>query len=161
MIEITPLSAYVINQVKYRRLVLGISAYHLSQLLGKSQNFVINIENSDLPGQYNTHDYPTLAKSLDWQIHDLLPPDEADQKSDGTLVEKAVLSLSNEADMQLVLEGMIAHGFFNESRTIAETTKHLFIEGKVEAKVLIKVMERLSLANKLEKEGDSFKAIGK
>lgn len=158
MIEITPLSAYVINQVKYRRLVLGISAYHLSQLLGKSQNFVINMENSDLPGQYNTHDYPTLAKSLDWQIHDLLPPDEADQKSDGTLVEKAVLSLNNEADMQLVLEGMIDYGFFDEGKTIAETAKHLFIEGKEEEKVLRSVLQKLSLEKRLKRDRDTFNA---
>ncbi|MDM8173159.1 hypothetical protein RYH73_07995 [Olivibacter sp. CPCC 100613] len=156
MIEITPLSAYVINRVKYRRLVLGISAYHLSQLLGKSQNFVINIENSDLPGQYNTHDYPTLAKSLDWQIHDLLPPDEADQKSDGTLVEKAVLSLSNETDMQLVLKGMIDHGFFDSDKTITDTAKHLFIEGKAEEKIMVRTLNKLAANGLLENKSSVY-----
>lgn len=155
MAAITKLSLCIINRVKLRRLVLGIPASRLANFLGHDKSYIFNIEKDVLPAQYPPHEYPALAQSLDWEIHDLLPPDETDQKSDGTLVEKVVLSLSIEADMQLVLEGMIADGFFNEGRTIAETAKHLFIEGKPEEKVLIKVLKKLTM-NGLLKDSSSI-----
>lgn len=161
MEQTTKLSLYIINRSKYRRLVIGKSTRDLSDDLGHSSGYVGMVESPGSESKYPPHEYPAIAQALDWETHDLLPPDEADQKSDGTLVEKAVLSLNNEADMQLVLEGMIDHGFFDNGKIITDTAKHLFIEGKAEEKVLIKVLERLGLANKLEKEGDSFKAVGK
>lgn len=159
MATITKLSLFVINSIKLRRLVLGIPASRLANFLNHDKSYIFNIEKNELPAQYPIHEYPALAQALDWETHDLLPPDEADQKSDGTLVEKTVLSLSNEADMQLVLEGMIAHGFFYEGKTIAETAKHLFIEGKAEEKVLQKVLSSLTKSNRLKVNKDKITKV--
>lgn len=142
MEQTNKLSLYVINSSKFRRLVIGKSTRDLSDDLGHSSGYVGMIESPGSDSKYPPHEYPALAQALDWEIHDLLPPDEADQKSDGTLIEKVVLSLSNEADMQLVLEGMIDYGFFDEGKTTIETVKHLFIEGKAEEKVLIKTLQK-------------------
>lgn len=157
MEQITKLSLFVINRSKYRRLVIGKSTRDLSNDMERSSGYIGMIESPGSESKYPPHEYPAIAQALDWEIHDLLPPDESDQKSDGTLVDKVILSLGKEEDMQLVLEGMIDYGFFNEDKSIAETAKHLFIEGKAEEKVLIKVLENLTSANKLAKDGDSFK----
>lgn len=156
MEKTTKLSLYIINRSKFRRLVIGKSTRELSNYLEHSSGYVGMIESPGSESKYPPHEYPALAQALDWEIHDLLPPDEADQKSDGTLVEKAVLSLSNEADMQLVLKGMIDHGFFNESRTIAETAKHLFIEGKAEEKIMVRTLNKLAANGLLENKSSVY-----
>lgn len=158
MEQTNKLSLYIINRSKYRRLVIGKSTRDLSDDLGHSSGYVGMVESPGSESKYPPHEYPAVAKALDWETHDLLPPDEADQKSDGTLVEKAVLSLNNEADMQLVLEGMIDYGFFDEGKTVAETAKHLFIEGKEEEKALRSVLQKLSLEKRLKRDRDTFNA---
>lgn len=159
--QITPLSLFIINRVKFWRLVIGLASKALSRILEHDETYVAGIENPKTNGQYTPHDYPKIAKALDCEVHDLLPSDNFDQKSDGSLVNKVVLSLSNEEDMQLVLTGMIKHGFFKEGKSTTEIAKHLYIDRKPEEKVLIVVLKKLSLESKLEKVGDTFKATRK
>lgn len=140
--KITPLSLYIINRVKFRRLILGIPASKLSNFLKHDDAYIFNIEKEQLKGQYPTHEYPGLAAALDWTIKDLLPPDDWDV-GDGTKVEKKVLSLSNPDDMRLVLNGMIGNGFFHEPKSLTDVAKHLYIDGKEEAEVLEQMLGEL------------------
>lgn len=150
MAKITPLSLYLINRIKFRRLVLGISSWYFATLIEKSESFIYKIEDPDVQAQYNTHDYPAIAKALKWTIEDLLPPDNW-PVGDGTKVEKKVLSLSNPDDMRLVLNGMIDNGFFNEPKSLIDTAKHLYIDGKEEEKALKVVLGELAEAGRLLK----------
>ncbi|WP_139215958.1 hypothetical protein [Parapedobacter composti] len=119
-----------------------------------SRGYVAMMERGYLSTQYNTHEYPNLAKALDWTVADLLPPADWDL-GDGTKVEKKVLSLANPEDMRLVLEGMIEDGYFDEPKSLLETVKHLYIdrEGKeMERQVLERVLEELVKEDKLQKK---------
>src|SRR5690606_19246765 len=108
MAKITRLSLFIINRVKFRRLVLGIPGARLSNFLKHTDAYVFNCEKDELDAQYPPHEYPGLAKALDWTVEELLPPDDWDA-GDGTKVEKIVLSLANPEDTRLVLEGMIEY----------------------------------------------------
>lgn len=105
------------------------------------------------------HEYPSLAKALKWTVEDLLPPDDWDA-GDGTKVEKIVLSLINPEDMQLVLEGMMEYGAFNESKSLLEIVKHLYLDRedkKEERQMLERVLEELVKEGKLHEKGGYIK----
>ncbi len=76
MANITPLSLYIINKVKLRRLILALSARYLSLLLKHSEGYVARIEDGKYDNQYPASELPNLAKELKLEIHELLPPDE-------------------------------------------------------------------------------------
>lgn len=148
MARITPLSLYIINIVKFRRLVIGLASKALSRILNHTETYIASVESSTNENQYPPHEYPGLAAALDWTVEELLPPDDWDV-GDGTKVEKKVLSLSNLDDMRLVVEGLIDYGFFNEPKSLANTAKHLYIDGKEEEKVLEVVLGELAEAGRL------------
>src|SRR5690606_10571395 len=125
--KVTRLSLYVINQAKFRKLVIGLSSKALGRILEHSDAYVGSVERPDNDNQYPPHEYPKLAKALEWTTHDLLPPDDMDQTSDGTLVDKVVLSLTNAADTRRVLIGMIDYGVFNQSKTFDDLVRYLYI----------------------------------
>jgi transcriptional regulator with XRE-family HTH domain len=141
MKQITQLSLFIINQVRFRRVVLGISAEKLAELLGQPTSYVRMIERSTNQDQYQPAEYPKLAEALTCTIHDLLPPDDALQKSNSGLVSKKVLSLSKQAGLQLVIKGMMAHGFFDRPKTMDDVAKHLFITEKEQLDVLFDVLD--------------------
>lgn len=145
MAKITRLSLFIINRAKFRRLVKGKPAERVSLDMKLSRGYVAMMERDYLTTQYNTHEYPNLAQALDWTVEDLLPPDDWDV-GDGTKVEKIVLSLANPDDMRLVIEGMIEDGFFNKSKLLPDTVKHLYIDRedkKEERDVLERVLGEL------------------
>lgn len=139
MVKITALSLYIINQVKFRRLVIGMPAKRLSKILDHSSNYVFVIESLNREASYPPHEWPKLAVALNCTVHDLLPPEK--NNSTGELVEKVVLSLSNKADLNLVIEGLISYGFFDRPKAIDEIAKHLFIEKQEQLELLYKVMD--------------------
>lgn len=143
MNKITPLSIYIINQVRLKRLILGISARYLSILLEHGETYVSNIESALNENQYPPHEYPKLAEALNCTVHDLLPPDEMDQDSTGKLVDKVVLSLSNESDLRLVIDRLIAYGFFDHPKALEDISKHLFIEKQEQVDLLFEVLSRV------------------
>jgi len=155
MAKITLLSLYIINRVKFRRLVLGISSWYFATLIEKSESFIYKIEDPDVQAQYNTHDYSAIAQALKWTIEDLLPPDNW-PVGDGTKVEKKVLSLSNPEDMRLVVDGLVAYGFFNEPKSLTDVAKHLYIDGKDDEKVLEGVLGEAVKEGKLIVENESY-----
>lgn len=149
MNKITLLSLFIINKVKLRRLILGISATALSKDLGYTPTYIIIIENPERQAQYSPHDYSALANLLKWKIHDLLPPEDVPQGGEGSKVDKVVLSLSRPADMRLVVDGLIAHGFFIPGKTLDETATYLYIRQKPEATVLETVLQEVVKDRKL------------
>jgi len=154
MKKIAPLSLSIINQVRLRRLVQGISARFLSLWLKHSEAYVSNIESSLNENQYPPHEWPKLAEMLKCTVHDLLPEGQSDSTEE--LVNKIVISLSNEQDVFLVLEGMIAFGFFAELRKLGEIEKHLFIEKAEQNDTLSKVLEALTSVGKLQSVNDGY-----
>ncbi|MGV3763872.1 hypothetical protein [Parapedobacter sp.] len=136
----------------------GISSKALSRILTHKESYVTTIENPNRDTQYPPHEYPGLAKALDWTVEDLLPPDNWDA-GDGTKVEKIVLSLANPEDTRLVLEGMIEDGFFNKPKTLAEVVKHLYIDRedkKEERQVLGGVLGDLVREGKLTVANEKY-----
>lgn len=101
------------------------------------------------------YEYAGLAAALDWTIKDLLPPDDA-PVSGGIKIEKKVLSLSNPDDMRLVVNGLIAYGFFDKERSITDVAKHLYIDGKPEEKVLEQVLQELVIDLQLKVINNDF-----
>jgi len=137
---------------------LGIPGARLSNFLKHTDAYVFNCEKDELDAQYPPHEYPGLAKALDWTVEELLPPDDWDA-GDGTKVEKIVLSLANPEDTRLVLEGMIEDGFFNKPKTLAEVVKHLYIDREDKAKeraVLERVLGELVKDSKLKIEDGMY-----
>lgn len=140
MVKITALSLHIINQVKLKRLIIGLSAKGLSKILEHRHNYIFTIENSSREATYPPHEYPKLAASLRCTVHDLLPPDEMGLNSTGKLVKKMVLNLDNQEDLTQVIEGLIAYGYFDQPKTVEDIAKHL-IEKKVQVQLLTSVME--------------------
>jgi hypothetical protein len=124
--------------------------------LEHSPNYVATIESLIRDATYPPHELPKLAAALSCHIHDLLPPDEMNQHSDGSTVEKKVLSLSNDDDAHLVLEGLIKFGFFDSYKSEADVANHLFIEGKEESKVITAKLEQFANEGILLKNNDLF-----
>lgn len=156
MIKISPLSLYIVNQVKLKRLVLGYSAEHLSFILKLSHGYVISVEDPEIQAQYPTHQWPKLAAALNCDIIDLLPAGQS--TSTGELIEKKVLSLSNEGDVRKVITALKEHGFFEEGisanineisrlhdvsleMTLEKLIKHLNVQDEGQVAVLRKVLE--------------------
>lgn len=159
MARITALSLYIINFVRKRRLCLGYSTRDLSSLLGKSEGYVGMIESSASDTHYPTHEWPRLAEALKCQIHDLLPPDDADQQSTGELVDKVVLDLSNSKDVLSIVEGLITIGYFKQPKTIAGTAKYLYITTESDQRTaLTKVMKQLARNYQLNQNDEFFTA---
>ncbi|WP_257658752.1 hypothetical protein [Parapedobacter lycopersici] len=155
MAGITSLSVYIINRVKYRRLVIGLASKALSRILNHSESYIASVESATNDNQYPAHEYAGLAKALNWTIKDLLPPDDA-PVSDGTKVDKKVLSLSNPQDMRLVVEGLTEYGFFDKPKSLTDVAKHLYIDGKEEEKVLGWVLEQLLTERLLKGNGSEY-----
>lgn len=125
MKNITALSLYIINNVKRRRLIIGLSSKALSRILGYGEEYVANIE-SKRQAQYSHIDYPAIATALNWEPHDLLP-DNDQPYSDGELVEKNVLSLDNPEEMEIILIGMKKNLYFNSPKSINEILDYLYL----------------------------------
>lgn len=160
MNEITSLSLHIINQVRLRRLILGISSRALSELLDHSPGYVGMVESTANKGQYPPHEWPNLAERLNCEVHNLLPPKDHEQISTGKLVEKIVLSLDKETDLKSVVTGLAEYGYFNQVRSLAETAKHLYIDNPKQLALLEKVMTMLTKERVLKLQGTLFEIAG-
>lgn len=153
MTEITALSLYIINQVRLRRLTLGIPAKRFSKLLKHSSNYVLNIENSRKDTTYPPHEWPKIADILNCTVHDLLP--EASNETPGKLVEKVILSLNEKGDVKKILLAMSNHGFFSEEKSLEDVTKHLFLTDKQQINIIEKSMKDLPEIEILKNDGET------
>lgn len=71
----------------------------------------------------------------------MLPAEQTN--STGELKNKIVLSLGKEADLKLVLEGLIDYGFFDKQKTAEEVIKHLEIQNNDQKDLLLKALTDL------------------
>lgn len=156
MEKITRLALYIINSSKKRRLILGISAKAFGRIIGKSEEYVQNIESSR-KGHYSHIDFPTIAAALDWQVHNLLPPDNS-QYSDGTLVDKVVFSLINPSDAKEVIVGMKEIGYFKKKKSLKDIFEYLYLtEDMIEKRQVINdVLEKLTSNNVLKLQNGNY-----
>lgn len=132
MSKISPLSLYIINNCKKRRLIIGRSAKAFARLIDKSEEYVQNIESSR-QGHYLQFDYALIADALNWLPHDLLPPSNT-PFNDGTVIDKVVFSLSNPRDTEEVLIGMIANNYFYTPKSLENIYDHFFLSDTQEMK---------------------------
>lgn len=139
MKKTTYLSLYIINQVRLKRLVQGISSRALSEMLGHSSGYIGMVESVATLTQYPTHEWPKLASALNCDINDLLPAEQS--SSTGELIEKKVLSLSNEADVKKVIAALKEHGFFDEEKSLEDVVKHLNVQDEGQIKIFGRVLE--------------------
>jgi len=154
MAQITPLSLFVINKSKLRRLILGIKARQLSLNLKHGESYVSKIEDTEQVNTYPPSEWANLANELDCEIHDLLPENQT--TSTGELVDKIILNFHNEKDVREVILALIENGFFDTSKTITDTSKHLFIDEHTQIAILSTVMNQMPEERILKQHLDGF-----
>ena len=149
------LSLHIINQVLIKRLALGMSARRLSLILEHGESYVSKIEDNLQVNSYPAHQLTKLASALHCEVHDLLPADKS--TSMGELVEKKLLSLSDENDVRKVIHALKEYGFFDKESdddnneitnqdlvtpemTLERVVKHLNVQDEAQVKVLKKVL---------------------
>jgi len=69
----TEIEKYVINEVRKKRISMGISQKELAYLLEMSIGFIGNIENPNYRAKYNLNHLNELAKILKCSPKDFLP----------------------------------------------------------------------------------------
>lgn len=143
MKNINRLSLYILNVIKFKRLVLGKSAYQLSFDIKKSEGYVTNIENPNSPNQYNSADYSLIADALGCELSDITPPDDWQVSDSHEKVDKVVVSLTDPAFVREVIEGIHASPKAKVLDDIKELLKHLALTSKnpEEIAVVTKVWE--------------------
>ncbi len=159
MVKISPLSLYIINRVVYRLYVLGILQSKFSLILDKRDTYVNNVKNENMDAVFNPIDFPSIATALDWEIHDLLPPDNFPY-SDGTLVDKVVFSLSKPSDAEEVIMGMKDIGYFKKEKSLNDIFEHLYLTENMseKRKVITELLEKLVSNNVLELNNGKYLA---
>jgi len=147
MQKINRLSLYVINTAKFHRLVAGKSAYQLSLDLEKSRNYVSQIENVNEDSQYNSADYPSIAKETECELNDITPPDDWAVSDSHEKVDKKVVSLSDPVFVKKVLEGIRASRYADKLRDLNELYQHLSTKDAKEREVIKSVWEEINSRN--------------
>lgn len=156
MVTLSFAAVYIINQVKLRRLVLGISARDLSRLIEMSDSYVSSIESMATKGQYTTNELSKIALVLKCEVHDFYPPDELLSKNDGSNVFKKIISLSEIEDTLIVIDGLINAGFFKNGKSVEDVARHLFVYGKREATVVQETLDINAKHGKLTLTNGSY-----
>lgn len=137
MYQINRLSLYLINSIKFRRLVLGISAYQFALNLKKSRNYISQIENTDNERQYNSADYPLIAKALNCELSDIIPPDDWILSDSHEKVDKKVVSLTDAVFVREVIEGINASPKTDVLKDINSLLKHLALTSKNPEEIIV------------------------
>lgn len=130
MDKINRLSLYIINKIRFIRLVFGRSAYQLSLDISKSEGYVAGIENRNTPYQYNSADYPLIAAALSCEVSDITPPDDWKVSDSHEKVDKVVVSLTDPDFARKVLEGIKTSPKAHVYENIDNLLKHLGLTPK-------------------------------
>lgn len=143
MKKINRLSLFILNKIKLIRLILGKSAHQLSLDIKKSPGYIAGIENMKSPYQYNSADYPLIAKELGCTLSGIIPPDDWQVSESHDKVDKQVVSLTDPDFVLKVLEGIQASPTAKVLEDINELLKHLGLTSKnpQEIAVVTKVWE--------------------
>ncbi|KGE12458.1 hypothetical protein [Sphingobacterium deserti] len=143
MEKIDRLSLFILNKVRLIRLINGKSAYQISLELGRSSNYVNNIESSSQSNKYNSADYPLLAEIFNCSISDILPPNDWPKSSSHEKVEKYVKSMVDENFVEQILMGIKESAHSNILLDEKALLKHLNVVNDEEKKVVRLVLNRI------------------
>lgn len=141
MKKINRFSLYVTNSVALRRCIAGKSPYALSIDLERNPNYVGNIEDPNRPDQYNSADYPSIAKEVECELNDITPPDDWEVSNSHEKVDKEVVSLSDAFFVEKVLEGIKASRHAAKLESLEELYRHLSPKNANEKEVIKSVWE--------------------
>lgn len=156
MVQLSFTATYIINEIKFLRLVLGISAEKLSTDISMSDSYISSVESMANKSQYPYEILVKIAKVLGCTVRDFYPPDEILLENDGEYITKTIISLSNLEDVKKVLTGLIDDGYFSKSRTFEKITKYLHIDGKPESMVVKQGLDWAIENSLLAMNDDSF-----
>lgn len=143
MAKINKSSLYITNRIKLKRLIKGDSVRELSKLIEKSEGYVGMCESSVTVQKYNSADYPLIAKALNCELSDIIPPDDWQVSESHEKVDKKVVSLTDPAFAREVIEGILASPKAEDIKDIHAILKHLALSSKYpeEVAVVTKVWE--------------------
>lgn len=147
---------YSINQVKLRRLVKSIAARELSKAIGKSPEYIGNVETITNKNQYPHDVLLAIAEVLDCNVRDFYPPDEELLESEGSRFVKEILSLSNIDDCTFIISGMIDADCFVDGMSADDTNKHLHEYGKPNSLIIEQALKAAEKANKLNLQNGKY-----
>src|SRR5690606_14603715 len=161
MVTLSFTAVYIINQVKLRRLILGISARGLARAIEMSDSYVSSIESMATKNQFTINELSKIALVLKCEVRDFYPPDEMLLKNDGSNVLKEIISLADIEGASKVISGMTGIGYFDGSRLDEETTssgvaKYLDVLGKKEAPVVQQALNNFVANGKLTLTNGSY-----
>lgn len=156
MIKLSFTAVFIINQVKFKRIVNGYSARDLSEKISQESQYISKVESMTSKGQYTHQILIKIAEVLECSPRDFYPSDEVLQNNSGELVEKKVISLSNLDDTIMILLAMQSDGYFSKERSTEDLLRYLYILGKPDASVVKEALSRLVDESKLKKLGDNF-----
>lgn len=143
MAKIDRLSLYVINRIKFYRLVAGMSARKLSEVISKSEAYVGLCEGAATDQKYNSADYPLLAEIFNCSISDILPPNDWPRSSSHEKVEKSVKSLSDRDFVAQILLEIEASGDANILLDEKVLLKHLNVVNEQEKEIVRSVLNKI------------------
>lgn len=160
MIQLSFTASYIINKIKFLRLVLGISAEQLSADISMSDSYISSVESMANKSQYPYEILIKIAKVLGCSVRDFYPADAVLMENDGEYVNKIIISLSNLEDVKKIIVELIDDGYFSKSRTFVKITKYLYIDGKPESVVVKQGLDWAIENNLLAMNDSSFIVIG-
>lgn len=141
MVQLSFTATYIINKIKFLRLVLGIPAEQLSADISMSDSYISSVESMANKSQYPYEILIKIADILGCSVRNFYPSDEVLMENDGEYVTKTIISLSNLEDVKKIIVGLIDDGYFSISRTFELIAKYLHIDGKPESTVVKKGLE--------------------
>ncbi|WP_153846081.1 hypothetical protein [Sphingobacterium paramultivorum] len=156
MIKLSFTAVFIINQVKFKRIVNGYSARDLSEKISQESQYISKVESMISKSQYPHQILIKIAEVLKCSARDFYPSDEVLQNNSGELVEKKVISLSNLDDTIKILLAMQSEGYFSKERSTEDLLRYFYILGRPEANVVQEALNRLVDESKLEKRVDNF-----
>jgi len=156
MIKLSFTAVFIINQVKFKRIVNGYSARDLSEKISQESQYISKVESMAGKGQYPHQILIKIAAILECSARDFYPSDEVLQNNSGELVEKKIISLSNLDDTIEILLAMVSNEYFSKERSIEDILRYFYILGKPEGDVTKEALSRLVKESKLKKLGDNF-----
>ena len=156
MIKLSFTAVFIINRVKFKRIVNGYSARDLSEKIGQESQYISKVESMLSKSQYPHQILIKIAEVLECSPRDFYPSDEVLQNNSGELVEKEIISLSNLDDTIMILLAMQSDGYFSKERSTEDLLRYLYILGKPEANVVKEALSTLVRESKLKKLSDNF-----
>ena len=156
MIKLSFTAVFIINQVKFKRIVNGYSARDLSEKISQESQYISKVESMANKGQYTHQILIKIAEVLECSPRDFYPSDEVLNNNSGELVEKKIISLSSLDDTIMILLAMQSDGYFSKERSTEDLLRYLYILGKPEANVVKVALSTLVRESKLKKLSDNF-----